>query len=80
MTLLLRSKRRREPDMRNSTARTRDLGTRLPGEQRGTTAGLSCSLQPVSHSLLQKGHRQLFVKWLVLPAGNAKIIAYLVGS
>ena len=40
MTLPLRSKRRREPDVRNSTARTRDLGTRLPVEQRGTTAGL----------------------------------------
>ena len=39
MTLPLRSKRRREPDVRNSTARTRDLGTRLPVEQRGTTAG-----------------------------------------
>ena len=80
MTLPLRSKRRREPDVRNSTARTRDLGTRLPVEQRGTTAGLTCSLRPVSHSSLQKGQRQLFVKWLVLPAGNAKIIAYLVGT
>ena len=43
MTLPLRSKRRREPDVRNSTARTRDLGTRLPVEQRGTTAGLTAS-------------------------------------